>query len=96
MPGGRPKGAKNKATEFIKPIAQRYGPDCLQMAFNIAKNGRSKDADRLKAMELIMAYGYGKPTESHEHSGPGGSAIPVSLEGLDEAIKSIVAGGSDI
>jgi hypothetical protein len=88
----RPKGARNKATEFIKPIAQRYGPDCIRAMVNILKNSRTKPLEKAKAAEVILAYGFGKPVESHEFSGPNGSAlypeIPPSVHVHFTAIKT--------
>jgi len=88
---GRPKGARNKATEFIKPIAQRYGPDCIYAMMRIVKNPRSKDCDRKGAAELIMAYGYGKPVQRNEFGGPDGGAIPVTVDGVDQALQKVIA-----
>jgi hypothetical protein len=72
---GRPKGARNKATEFIKPIAQRFGPDCMEAMIKIVKHPKASNLDKVRAAELIMAYGYGRPVESHELSGPDGKPL---------------------
>jgi len=89
--GGRPKGSRNKATEFIKPIAQRYGPDCLEAMVKLIKNPKVKPADKKACAELVLAYGYGKPVQAHELSGKGGGPIlSANVAGIDESLAGIV------
>ena len=87
---GRPKGSPNKATGFIKDVAQRYGAECVGILYRIAHSGKSKESDRIAASEVILAYGYGKPTQRNEFAGPDGGAIPLSVEGVDEALAKLV------
>jgi hypothetical protein len=87
---GRPKGSRNKATEFIKPIAQRFGPDCMHAMIKIVKHPKASNLDKVRASELIMAYGYGKPVESRELSGPDGGPIPFSVEGAKAALADVL------
>ena len=49
-------------------------PSMLREVQRIIEHGE-KDSDRLKAMELALAYGRGKPTQSVEVSGPGGESL---------------------
>ena len=79
---GRPKGARNKATEFIRPIAQRHGPDCIHILYKLALNPKTVQQVKVRAIELLLAYGYGKPTESLELSGAGGG--PIRMSTVDE------------
>jgi len=87
---GRPKGSLNKATGFIKDVAQRYGAECVGILYSIAHNGKRRDADRIAAAELVLAYGYGKPTQRSEFSGPDGGPVPVTVEGADEALERLI------
>ena len=87
---GRPKGVKNKATEFIKPIAQRHGPDIINKMMNIVRKSKV-EANQIKAAELVMAYGYGKPSQAVELSGKdGGPIVSANVAGIDQAILGIV------
>jgi hypothetical protein len=57
-PGGRP----SKLQE-IKELTENLSVPCINEAFKIVNNKYSKDSDKLKAIELIVAYGVGKPTQ---------------------------------
>jgi hypothetical protein len=88
---GRPKGARNKATEFIKPIAQRHGPECIQILMTIARNPKKKDIDRKGSAELVLAYGFGEPAKTLELGGIGGGPIRMStVEEKQQALESIL------
>ena len=41
----------------------------------IVKHPKASNLDKVRAAELIMAYGYGRPVESHELSGPDGKPL---------------------
>jgi hypothetical protein len=87
---GRPAGSPNKSTGFIKDIAQRHGPDCIAEMVKLVKNPKVAPSDKKACAELVLAYGYGKPTQRSEFSGPEGGAIPVSVEGADEALAKLI------
>jgi hypothetical protein len=53
-PGGRPKD-----TEFRRILRER-SPEAVEELFRIARTGK-REANKLKAIEIILAYGYGKP-----------------------------------
>lgn len=65
---GRPKGGN---LEWCREFAEEEGKKILM---KWAKSDNAKVA--VQATALIFAYGFGKPTEHHEHSGS------VTLEGL--------------
>ena len=51
-----------------------YGEKVLE---NIITSTDEQTKDRIKALELLMAYTYGKPAQKVEHTGPGGGPIQV-------------------
>lgn len=79
-PQGRPKKPEC-ITEFLNEDwvaknGQNLGKRrkvLLDALFNTATLAGSKD--RMKAIELLLAYDLGKPTERHELSGPEGGPI---------------------
>jgi hypothetical protein len=92
---GRPLGAKNKATEFIKPIAQRYGPECIEILMRMARNPKVKETDRRGAAEVVLSYGFGTPTKSYELSGPNGGPMRMSTSeekknALDQLLEQVI------
>jgi hypothetical protein len=45
-------------------------------------------SDRIKAIGMLLAYGYGRPVQAVEHSGKDGAPLTVNLEGVPlETIK---------
>lgn len=56
-PGGRPK-----QHEALAKWSREKSLELGQDLFNLAKNA-SKDSDKIKAIELLLAYGIGKPTQ---------------------------------
>jgi hypothetical protein len=75
--GGRAKGTRNKATEFIRPIAQRYGPEIIEKLHRLALYSKT-ESTIIKAGELVLAYAYGKPPQSMEIGGIGGGPLRIS------------------
>jgi len=75
--GGRAAGTPNKATVAIRDMAQRHSPDCVRKLHQMAMHPKTTEMARLRAIELLLAYGHGKPTESHELSGPGGAPLSI-------------------
>ena len=77
----------------IRPIAQRYGLEVVHMWYEIAMDPEQSTKDRLAASELLAAYGYGKPRETHEHSGPSGGPIQIDTakSELADALKQLLS-----
>lgn len=73
-PGGRPKGTKG-FRERCRAFADEEG---LNTLIEIAQS--PKDKDRLKAVELLLAYGYGKPKQGFELSGEDGNELKIIIE----------------
>jgi hypothetical protein len=102
---GRPKGGVSRATRTQKAtlseLARAHTAAALQVLVDVAKKGTSESA-RVAAANAILDRAYGKPTQSHEHAGPGGAPIStvdltnVSADDLDrlEALFGPLAGAA--
>lgn len=64
---GRRKGTLNKTTVKIREAAQRHGAAALVRLVELSKDLDGRIA--VKAIEIILAYGYGKPRERVELMG---------------------------
>ena len=73
-PSGRPKGTKG-FRERCREFADEKG---LPVLIDIAESAKHKD--RLKAVELLLAYGYGKPKQGVELTGEEGNDIKIVIE----------------
>jgi hypothetical protein len=75
---GRPAGARSRATAAHKAtlsdLAREHTTTALQVLVDVAKKGESESA-RVAAANAILDRAYGKPRQSHEHSGPNGGPI---------------------
>lgn len=60
---GNPNGRPKIAAEF-REIAQSKTSEALATVVQIMDSEDSKDSDRLRAAELVLAYGLGKPIQS--------------------------------
>ena len=71
---GRRKGAKDKATleqgAALSELARIHTKAALETLVSVARSSES-DAARVSAAVAILDRGYGKPPQSHEHSGTG-------------------------
>lgn len=57
--GGRPK-----LPEELKEAFQRASPRALEVLVKIVNDDEAKDADRIRAAEVIFDRGYGKPRQA--------------------------------
>lgn len=62
--GRKPKDEENKIRDLMKP----YSLDVVQCLANIIVNAKSKDADKISASKLILAYTYGNPKDTIEQT----------------------------
>ena len=77
---GRPKGSLNRSTREVKALLR---PALPQAKRRLRRLIESNDPEiSLRAVQLIFAYVYGKPTERRELSGPEGG--PHLIEFLRE------------
>ncbi len=77
---GRKKGTPNRITREVREIAQKYTARAVRQAWKLAKEAKSQDT-QLKALELILAYGHGKPTPMIADAPEG---EPIEREVLDD------------
>ena len=69
--GGYRENSGNKTkieTERIRDLVSPYTPNAIQCLVNIMENENAKSADRIAAAKLLIAYHYGNPTSSVDHS----------------------------
>ncbi len=86
-PGSKPKATKDqKAT--LADQARVHSKLALDTLAKIAKDGQSESA-RVMASNSILDRAYGKPTQSHEHTGRGGG--PISTVDLTKATDEQIA-----
>jgi phosphopantetheinyl transferase len=99
MPGqqgnsGGKKGRSGRKRKFdeaeLEQLLNQAWPKKERLAA-LKKFAQRANAGDLESFKLLMAYGYGKPKEKHEISGPGGGSVPVFVT---DAITKIYGGGS--
>lgn len=98
---GRKPGRVSAAKRSLAEMAKAHATAALKALADIATSGESEGA-RVSAATAILDRAYGKPTQSHELSGPGGGPIPtvdltnVSADDLDrlEALFGPLAGAA--
>ena len=61
---GRPKGSANKATRELRESAREYTELAIETLVAVMKNGRAMASARIKAAEIMLAYGHGKPRQT--------------------------------
>ena len=70
-PGYKPPKKKKELTVRCQDLTD----ECANTLAKILKNEKERTADRIKAAEIILAYGWGKPKQQTEISGQNGGAI---------------------
>ena len=86
--GGRKKGTPNAVTAQVRAAAGKKCAEAIRILMKLAKSEKTDAKVRHDCCETILAYGAGKPVEMHEHSGPDGDPIPVSVD-VYERIKAV-------
>lgn len=75
---GRPRGARSRATKehkaTLSDLARKHTSVALKALVDIANKGESESA-RVAAANALLDRAYGKPSQSHEHSGKDGGPI---------------------
>lgn len=102
---GRPQGGKSRATKRAKAtlseLTRSHTVTALNVLVTVTKEGESESA-RLAAANAILDRACGKPSQSHQPSGPKGGPIPpvdltnVSTDDLDrlDALFGPLAGAA--
>lgn len=70
-PGYKPPKKKKELTARCQDLTD----ECADTLAKILKSEKERTADRIKAAEIILAYGWGKPKQQAEISGQNGGAI---------------------
>jgi Family of unknown function (DUF5681) len=87
-PGGRPKGVARTVREVCGGDPTRLAKGLLAIANGEGLHGKPvREADRIRAAELLLAYGWGKPPAFASIEG----ADPLEQDEVAEAITSLVA-----
>lgn len=94
---GNPKGRPKKNAELEQYVRamligdggeNRAAEGLLQEALNA-----QEASVRVRAWELLLAHGWGKPRQRVEHSGPDGGAIRVDPTKLSDGELAAIAAG---
>ena len=80
---GRQKGTPNKINREIRQIAGRYTMKALRQAWKLAQEATDQ-AVQLKAVELLLSYGHGRPAQIQL---VGGTGQPIQSEKLTVEIS---------
>lgn len=63
LPGNK-TGGRAQLPEELKEAFQRASPRALEVLVKIVNDDEAKDADRIRAAEVIFDRGYGKPRQA--------------------------------
>ena len=75
-PPGRPKGSVNKVNREIRTLAGKYTLRAVRQLWKLAEGAKDQTV-QLKAIETILAYGHGRPSQT---TLVGGVDDPVRLQ----------------
>ena len=82
-PGGRPK-----VPEELREAFRANSQDACDALCKILKDPAAKDSDKIRAAEIILDRGYGKPTQAVDLEAAVTAPLTISFEGiLDEWAK---------
>lgn len=91
---GNPNGGRRKIPEEFKELAQKNSIPALLKAIDIMNDLNAKTADRLKAIEIVLDRGIGKPTQAIEIGNKEGEEFKVANADLShltiEQIKELL------
>ncbi len=75
---GRKKGKVSAAKRAIADMAKDHAEAALRTLADIASSGESESA-RVAAANAILDRAYGKPSQSHEHTGADGGPLVINV-----------------
>lgn len=83
--GGRTAGTPNRTTKPIADVLEQLGTDESGVDLHAARLHQLTLSDdehvSIKALNVVMAYRHGKPTEHHQIAGEGGGPVVVTFVG---------------
>lgn len=90
--GSRPNsGRKPKVEEArIRDLVSPFVDGAIQAVVQIMLKGE-KEADRLSAAKLILAYGFGQPSQAVDHTTKGEAITPQTKVMYQEDANAIIA-----
>lgn len=92
---GRPKGSRNKLSFDLKDLmAGKLTEKAISQLQKMLEHPDTADNARLKAIELILAYGHGKPQQTQlvgVEAGPNLKELMVRFMRPEETLKDIQA-----
>tara|TARA_R110000822_G_scaffold98351_3_gene222523 strand:+ start:192 stop:560 length:369 start_codon:yes stop_codon:yes gene_type:complete len=98
--GGRKRGVVNKVPADLKQIMRdKLTPKALDKLEDILMSPDSKSTERIKAIELILAYGHGKPQQNQLHAveaGPKLESLMVRFMSPGENLKEVKAANAKV
>jgi hypothetical protein len=88
-------GGRVKADPELKAMAREYTQVAIGTAVAIMRNPEARDSDRLKAAEILLDRGHGKPRQELEHTGKEGKDLIPETDGskLALALLTLLHGG---
>lgn len=101
---GRKPGRVSAAKRNLSDMAKDYAKAALATLVDVHSDSKAPHSARVSAATAILDRAYGKPSQSHEHSGPNGGPIPtvdltnVSDDDLNrlEAILGVAVAGRSV
>lgn len=102
---GRRPGQANKLTarqkRTLTDIARDHTEDAMQVLVDIMSDVKAPAAARASAANSVIDRGWGKPAQSHEHTGAGGGPIQtMDVSGLTDeqlaALYAAIGGPADV
>lgn len=85
--GGRTAGTPNRVTAPIADVLTLLGTDEKGVDMHAKRLHELTFSDdehvSIKALNVVMAYRHGKPTEHHELTGKDGGPVTVKFVGID-------------
>ena len=78
---GNPSGRAKLTPEMIelRELARQHTRAAVEAIIQIVQDGEAPASARVTAASEILDRGWGRATQSVEHAGPGGAAIPHSM-----------------
>ena len=64
VPGWKSNGGRKALPDDLKQAFREACPDALKTLVRIVNNEGAKDSDRIRAAEVILDRGYGKPVQA--------------------------------